>query len=161
MPVVRPEAYKESTAWTQTYMAGALKASKESGVLLGGDTQLVVEGMMPDLLHVVPVGHDTVLNGVFQGENTSLGLGLVTDVGILLSHADHDADVTRATDDGREDGAGSVITGEAGLAHSGSIVHDQRSNLLVVAHFRFLALVSFPQKKKESFFSSPDRCYEC
>jgi hypothetical protein len=26
--------------------------------------------------------------------------------------------VTRATDDGREDGAGSVVTGEAGLAHS-------------------------------------------
>merc|ERR1719374_65749 len=115
----------------------------ESGVLLGGDTQLIVEGVMPDLLHVVPVGHNAVLNGVFQGENTSLGLSLVTDVGILLSHADHDADVTWATDNGREDGAGSVITGEAGLAHSGSIVHDQRSNLVVVAHFRLLALVFF------------------
>ena len=42
----------------------------KSGVLLGGDTQLVVEGMMPDLLHVVPVGDDTVLDGVFQGEDT-------------------------------------------------------------------------------------------
>ena len=42
----------------------------ESGMLLGGDTQLVVEGVMPDLLHVVPVGHDTVLDGVFQGKNT-------------------------------------------------------------------------------------------
>ena len=42
----------------------------ESGVLLGGDTQLVVEGVMPDLLHVVPVGHNAVLNGVLQGEDT-------------------------------------------------------------------------------------------
>jgi len=25
---------------------------------------------VPDLLHVVPVGDDTVLNGVFQGEDT-------------------------------------------------------------------------------------------
>jgi len=116
---------------------------QKDGVFLWGDTQLVVEGVMPDLLHIVPVGHNAVLNGVFQGEDTSLGLSLVTDVGILLSHADHDADVTWATDDGREDGAGSVITGEAGLAHSGSIVHDQRSNLVVVAHFRLLALVFF------------------
>merc|ERR1711917_213230 len=91
---------------------------------------------MPDLLHIVPVGHDTVLDGVLQREDTSLGLGLVTDVGVLLSHADHDADVTRAADDGREDGAGSVVTGEAGLAHSGSIVDNNRSDLIVVAHFR-------------------------
>jgi len=123
----------------------------ESGVLLGGDTQLVVEGVMPDLLHVVPVGHNAVLNGVLQGEDTSLGLSLVTNVGIFLSHADHDTDVTWATDDGREDGAGSVITGEAGLAHSGSIVHDQRSNLFVVAHFRFLK-VFFRKKKRKLFF---------
>ena len=38
----------------------------ESGVLLGGDTQLVVEGVMPDLLHVIPVGHNAMLDGVFQ-----------------------------------------------------------------------------------------------
>ena len=44
--------------------------SEEDGVLLGGDTQLVVEGVVPDLLHVVPVGDDTVLDGVLQGEDT-------------------------------------------------------------------------------------------
>ena len=31
------------------------------------------------------VGHDAVLNGVLQGEDTSLGLSLVSDIGILLS----------------------------------------------------------------------------
>merc|ERR1719391_592886 len=51
----------------------------------------VVEGVVPDLLHVVPVGDDSVLNGVLQGEDTPLGLGLVTDVGVLLSHTDHDS----------------------------------------------------------------------
>ena len=44
--------------------------SEEDGVLLGGDTQLVVEGVVPDLLHVVPVGDDAVFDGVLQGENT-------------------------------------------------------------------------------------------
>ena len=39
--------------------------------------------------------------------------------------------VARTADDGREDGAGSVISGETGLAHTGSIVHNQRRNIIV------------------------------
>ena len=38
--------------------------------LVGRDSQLVVEGVMPHFLHVIPVGDDTVFNGVFQRENT-------------------------------------------------------------------------------------------
>jgi len=57
--------------------------SQEDGVFLGCDTELVVEGMMPNLLHVVPVGDDSVLDGVLQGQDTSLGLSLVADVGVL------------------------------------------------------------------------------
>jgi hypothetical protein len=91
---------------------------EENGVLLGGNTELVVEGVMPasinlhqrrfvqqnlrtgcpkykqqeqrrnsngktlspDLLHVVPVGHDTVLDGVLECQNTTLGLSLIADV---------------------------------------------------------------------------------
>jgi hypothetical protein len=30
--------------------------------------KLIVEGMMPDLHHVVPVGHNTMLNGIIQGQ---------------------------------------------------------------------------------------------
>merc|ERR1719187_1716335 len=102
--------------------------------LVGGDPQLVVEGVMPDLLHVVPGGDDAVLDGVLQGEDTSLGLGLVTDVGVLVAHADHDGDMTGTADDGGEAGAGSVISGEAALDHTGAIVNDQGSGFLVVAH---------------------------
>lgn len=64
--------------------------SQQDRVLLRGDTQLVVEGVVPDLLHVVPVGHDTVLDGVAQGQDTTLALGLVADVRVLLAHANHD-----------------------------------------------------------------------
>merc|ERR1712152_80671 len=49
--------------------------SQEDGLLLGGNTELVVEGVVPDLLHVIPVGDDSVLHGVLQGEDSSLGLG--------------------------------------------------------------------------------------
>merc|ERR1740121_199367 len=105
--------------------------SQEDGLLLGGNTELVVEGVVPDLLHVVPVGDDSVLNGVLQGEDTSLGLGLVTDIGVLLSHTDHDSLVAGTADNGGEDSSGSVISSESSLAHAGAIVTNQGSNVLV------------------------------
>merc|ERR1712045_155191 len=105
--------------------------SQEDGLLLGGDTELVVEGVVPDLLHVIPVGDDSVLNGVLQGKDTPLGLGLVTDIGILLSHTDHNSLVAGTADNGREDSSGSVISGESSLAHAGAIVNNQGSNVLV------------------------------
>merc|ERR1719447_127318 len=101
------------------------------GLLLGGDAELVVEGVVPDLLHVIPVGDDSVLHGVLQGKDTPLGLGLVTDVGVLLSHTDRHTLVAGAAHDGGEDGAGSVVTGKAGLAHAGAIVNNQSGNVLV------------------------------
>merc|ERR1711889_45560 len=85
--------------------------SQEDGLLLGGNTELVVEGVVPDLLHVVPVGDDAVLDGVLQGEDTPLGLGLVSNIGVLLAHTDHDTLVAGTANNGGEDGAGSVVTG--------------------------------------------------
>ena len=63
---------------------------QENGVLLRSDTKLVVECVVPNLLHVIPVRDNTVLNGVSEREDTTLGLCLVTDVGVLLTHTDHD-----------------------------------------------------------------------
>jgi len=107
---------------------------EEDGVLLGGDTELVVEGVVPDLLHIIPVGDDTVLDGVLEGQDTTLGLGLVSDVGVLLVHADHDSGVLGASHDGGEDSARGVISRESGLAHTGSVVDHQGLNV-VVGHF--------------------------
>merc|ERR1711921_74966 len=74
--------------------------SQQDGLLLGGNTQLVVEGVVPDLLHVVPVGDDSMLHGVLEGEDTSLGLGLVTDISILLSHTYHDTHMSGTSHNG-------------------------------------------------------------
>ncbi len=38
-----------------------------------------------------PVGDDSVLNGVLKRENTTLWLGLIANIGILLAHAHHHA----------------------------------------------------------------------
>jgi hypothetical protein len=42
--------------------------------------------------------------------------------------------MTGSSNDAWEDGAGRIITSEAGLAHTGSIVNNKSSNFLV-AHF--------------------------
>ena len=108
--------------------------SQEDRVLLRGDTELVVEGMMPNLLHVIPVGDDTVLDGVLQGEDTSLALSFISNIGVLLSHTDHDSLVTGTADDGWENGSGSIVSGESSFAHAGAIVNDQGS-YFIVTHF--------------------------
>merc|ERR1719244_1079684 len=85
----------------------------------------------PDLLHIVPVGDDTVFDGVLEGENTSLALSFVTHVGVLLTHTDHDTLVTGTTYDGGEHSSGSVVSGEAGLDKTRAIVADEGGSIVV------------------------------
>ncbi|KFU94387.1 hypothetical protein M959_11399, partial [Chaetura pelagica] len=96
------------------------RLGEQRGVLLGRHTQLVVEGVVPDLgqakkicghtlnekpepapspwppgrgshlLHVIPVGDDAVLDGVLEREDPPLALRLVAYVAVLLPHAHHD-----------------------------------------------------------------------
>merc|ERR1719300_2293809 len=68
--------------------------SKENWLFLRGNTELIVEGVMPDLLHVIPVGDDSMFNRVLEGKDTSLGLSLISNIGILLSHTNHHTLVT-------------------------------------------------------------------
>jgi len=49
-------------------------------VFLWGNAKLVVKGMMPNFLHVIPVGDDTVFDGIFEGENTTFGLSFIADL---------------------------------------------------------------------------------
>merc|ERR1719410_954242 len=114
--------------------------SQEDGLLLGGNTELVVEGVVPDLLHVIPVGDDSVLNGVLQGKDTSLGLSLISNIGILLSHTDHDTLVSWSSNNGWEDSSWSVISGESSLAHAGAIVNNESSNVFVT-HLEFIVVL--------------------
>merc|ERR1712077_181219 len=94
--------------------------SQEDRLLLRGNTEFIVEGVMPDLLHIIPVGDDT-----------PLGLGLVSNIGVLLTHTDHHTLMTGATNNGGEDSPGGVITSETSLAHAGAIVNDKSSNVFV------------------------------
>merc|ERR1712003_94097 len=105
--------------------------SKEDGLLLRGNTEFIVEGVVPDLLHVIPVGDDSVLNGVLKSKDTSLGLSLISNIGILLTHTDHDTLVSWSSNNGGEDSSGSVISGKTSLAHTGAIVNNKIGNFVV------------------------------
>merc|ERR1719320_563711 len=105
--------------------------SEEDGLLLRGNTELIVESVVPDLLHVIPVSDDSVLDGVLEGEDTSLGLGLISNIGILLSHTNHHTLVARTTNNGGEDSSGSIISSKPCLAHARAIVNHKSSNLVI------------------------------
>merc|ERR1712187_581346 len=99
--------------------------SQQSGAFFGGNSQFVVVSVVPDLFHIIPVGNDTVFNGVFQGEDTSLRLGFITDIGVFLTHTDHNTLVSRSANGGGEDSSGSIITSETALAQTGTVVDNQ------------------------------------
>ena len=63
--------------------------STQYWVLFWRDTQLIVEGVMPDLLHIVPVGDDTVLERVAKTQHAATTLRLVTNITVLRTHANH------------------------------------------------------------------------
>merc|ERR1719431_1285290 len=105
--------------------------SEEDGLFLRGNTEFIVEGVMPDLLHVIPVGDDSMLNWVLQGEDTSLGLSFISNIGILLSHTNHHSLMARTSNNGGEYSTGSIISSKASFAHTRTIVNNKSSNVLV------------------------------
>jgi hypothetical protein len=65
--------------------------SEQDRVVLRVNTQFRVESVVPDLLHVVPVGDDAVLQRVFDQQHAATRHCRVADVLVLLARADHDA----------------------------------------------------------------------
>ena len=57
--------------------------SEQDRVLLRCDSQFIVECVMPDGLHIIPIGHNPMLYWVLQGQNTTLGLCFISNKGIL------------------------------------------------------------------------------
>merc|ERR1719487_1951484 len=107
------------------------RLGEQHWVLLWGNAELIIKSVVPYFLHVIPVGHDAVLDRVLQSEDTSLALRLVTDIAVLLIHANHDARHLWAAYDGWEDSTRSIVTGKTSLAHAAAVVDDQRGDFLI------------------------------
>jgi hypothetical protein len=76
-----------------------LSLGEEDGMLGWVDTKFVVESVVPDLLHIVPVGDDAVLDRILEDENTGFGASFIADGGVLVLAASNSLDVLRAPDD--------------------------------------------------------------
>jgi hypothetical protein len=86
-----------------TYMAWVLKVSNIICIIFSlwgsrgpwseaqGHTQLIVEGVVSDLLHLIPSGDNSMLDRILHDQDTPLALGLITLLGVFLTHAHHDA----------------------------------------------------------------------
>merc|ERR1719412_2964408 len=64
--------------------------SEKNRMLLGCNTKLVIKRVMPDLLHVIPIGHNTMLDWILKSQHTTLALSLITHITVFLVHPDHD-----------------------------------------------------------------------
>jgi len=76
--------------------------SKESSLVVWGDTKLFVITVMPDFFHIVPVVNDTMFNWVVEFENTSFFLSFFSDIAILLFGSGYDTFLFGVSDDGWE-----------------------------------------------------------
>ena len=70
--------------------------------------------MMPNLLHIIPVGNNAVFNGILKSKDTSLGLGFIPNISITLFHSNHDARLAGTANQGGENRTRGVISGKAG-----------------------------------------------
>jgi hypothetical protein len=88
------------------------------------DSEFIEEAVVPDFLHIIPVGDDTVLNRILELENTSFSLGFISNIGFLLVHADHDSRHFRSSNDGGEVSSWCIISSDTCFAHTRSIIND-------------------------------------
>jgi hypothetical protein len=105
---------------------------KESWMLFRGNSEFVEEGMMPDSFHIIPVADDTVTNGVLKVKDTSLDLGLITDVGFLVIHTNHEIWLLGSSYDSRETAYWSIMTSNTSFALTGTVINNNCS--LIFSH---------------------------
>ena len=87
-------------------------------------------------LHVIPIGDNAMLDWVLQCQHTSLALGFISNIAVLLVHANHNSGHLWSADDGWENCSRSIITSKTSLAHSTSVVHHQSSHLFVTHGYK-------------------------
>merc|ERR1740123_777873 len=98
---------------------------QKNGVLFWGNSKLIVESMMPNLLHVIPRGDNSVLNGVRQFQNTTFALCFISNVGILLSHTNHRGSMLGSSYNRWEHSTRCIVTSKSTLDHTGTVVDDK------------------------------------
>jgi hypothetical protein len=48
--------------------------SEKNRVYFRSDKEFIVEGVLPDLFHIIPIGDNLVFNAILQSQDSTLGL---------------------------------------------------------------------------------------
>jgi len=116
-------------------VAGSLS---EHDILLGGiDSEFIIEAVLPDFLHVVPIGDDTGLDGIAEVEDTSHLLSLITNVVGLTFDTDHRLVASWDADNGWEFDCWDIFTRDTGLEDTRSVIDNNTACHFVVVCFVF------------------------
>lgn len=100
-------------------------SKEDTWMIRGGDSELVEESMVPDLLHVVPVVNDAVSDRVVEVKHTSLLLSLLTNKFSLVGDTDHGTGHLGASNEGGEDSGGAFIASNTSLHHTGAVINNE------------------------------------
>ncbi|KAG8144919.1 hypothetical protein E2320_013322 [Naja naja] len=99
-------------------------------MFLRAHLQLIVEDVVPDLLHVIPVGNTAILNGAPQGQEVSPALSIASHVvGLSVGVFRHTLRLGPPYD-GRKYCSGQVLSSNSCSAVSGAVVHHKCYDLL-------------------------------
>ena len=105
------------------------------------NSQFVEECMMPDSFHIIPVVDNTILDWVFQVEDTSLGLGFITNISFFAVHTNHYAWILGSSNNCWEATSWSIITSNTSFALTWSVIDNNCS--LFVTHLYMIIYVNF------------------
>jgi hypothetical protein len=112
--------------------------SQEDRVLFTQCLELFGVDVLPDLLHVVPVGDDAVFQRVADLEQTAQLLGFLTDKDVSFESAGQDAQVLGTTDVGWEITFGRVFASETRSDGAAAIVQHNRGVVECICHLTVL-----------------------
>lgn len=87
---------------------------EQDGMFFAHGLEALAVDVLPDLLHVVPVGDDAVLERVADLQQTAqLGGGFLADEDLPFEGAGQDAQMLGPADEGGEVALGQIVTGES------------------------------------------------
>lgn len=96
--------------------------------MLGGcNSKFVIETVVPNSLHIVPVLNDSMLNWIAQLQNTLLGLRFLPDIELFVAHSHNPILVFWSPDNGGKRCFGCIVSRNACLTHARPIVNDHGS----------------------------------
>mgnify|MGYP003692273383 CR=1 FL=1 len=115
--------------------------SEKTGEILWLNSKFVIETVMPDGTHVVPILDDAMLDWIVEIQHSFFAHGFLANVKFFGVHSRHHVDVLWEADNWGEACFWGIVSGKAGFTHAGAIIEDDRTGFFRVRHFKIIISV--------------------